>query len=80
MGAGGDRPNDFLTGQIMKASPLIERRPTRPLRQISSRVSAINWRLIAFWAALWWFVYTAPTEDTFAGLGGLWDEQVQEDF
>lgn len=68
------------TGQIMKTSPLIGRRPTRPVRQISSQASAINWRLIAFWAVLWWFVYTAPTEDTFAGLGILSDEQVEEDF
>lgn len=22
----------------------------------------INWKLIAFWVVLWWFVYTAPTE------------------
>lgn len=22
----------------------------------------INWKLIAFWAVLWWLVYSAPTE------------------
>ena len=22
----------------------------------------VNWRIIAFWAALWWFIYSAPTE------------------
>jgi hypothetical protein len=27
---------------------------------------AINWKLIVFWVALWWFVYTAPTEDPLA--------------
>ena len=26
----------------------------------------INWRVVAFWVALWWFVYSAPTEDPFA--------------
>ena len=25
----------------------------------------VNWRFIAFWAALWWFVYTAPTQGDF---------------
>ncbi|HKC55839.1 MAG TPA: hypothetical protein VKC35_06925 [Vicinamibacterales bacterium] len=22
----------------------------------------INWKLIAFWAVLWWCIYSAPTE------------------
>ena len=26
----------------------------------------VNWRTIAFWTALWWFIYSAPTEDFFA--------------
>jgi hypothetical protein len=26
----------------------------------------VNWKLIAFWVALWWFVYKAPTEDPLA--------------
>jgi len=25
-------------------------------------MSQINWKLIAFWAVLWWFIYSAPTE------------------
>jgi hypothetical protein len=25
----------------------------------------INGNRLAFWAVLWWFVYTAPTEDPF---------------
>ena len=25
-------------------------------------MAEINWRIIAFWAALWWFIYSAPTE------------------
>ena len=25
-------------------------------------MSKINWKLIAFWAVLWWFVYSAQTE------------------
>jgi hypothetical protein len=25
---------------------------------------------VAFWTALWWFVYTAPTEDPFARFRG----------
>jgi hypothetical protein len=28
----------------------------------------INWKLIAFWVLLWWFVYSAPTEGTIAHL------------
>jgi len=24
----------------------------------------INWKLIAFVGALWWFIYSAPTEDS----------------
>jgi hypothetical protein len=27
----------------------------------------VNWRVIAFWAALWWFIYSAPTEDFLMG-------------
>lgn len=26
--------------------------------------STINWKLIAFIGALWWFIYSAPTEDS----------------
>jgi hypothetical protein len=37
-------------------------------------MSNINWKLIAFWAVLWWFVYSAPTEgslsDVLSGSGG----------
>jgi len=25
-------------------------------------MAKINWKLIAFWAVLWWMVYSAPTE------------------
>jgi hypothetical protein len=25
-------------------------------------MAKINWKLIAFWAVLWWFIYSAPTE------------------
>ncbi len=28
----------------------------------------INWKLIAFWVLLWWFIYSAPTEGTIAQL------------
>ena len=27
---------------------------------------AVNWKVVVFWVALWWFVYTAPTEDPLA--------------
>ena len=27
-------------------------------------MSKINWKLIAFIGALWWFIYSAPTEDS----------------
>jgi hypothetical protein len=29
-------------------------------------VSKVNWKRIAFWAALWFFIHSAPTEDPFA--------------
>ena len=29
-------------------------------------MSKINWKLIAFISALWWFIYSAPTEDSLA--------------
>ena len=29
-------------------------------------VPTINWKLIAFWVLLWWFIYSAPTEGTIA--------------
>ncbi len=25
-------------------------------------MAKINWKLIAFWVVLWWFIYSAPTE------------------
>jgi hypothetical protein len=28
----------------------------------------INWKLIAFWAVLWWLVYSAPTEDVLSNM------------
>ena len=28
----------------------------------------INWKLIAFWVLLWWFVYSAPTEGSLTDL------------
>ena len=30
--------------------------------------SKINWKLIAFVVALWWFIYSAPTEGTVLSL------------
>jgi hypothetical protein len=35
---------------------------------MSSGPTKINWKLIAFWVALWWFVYRAPTEGSFSQL------------
>ena len=26
------------------------------------RAASVNWRAIVFWALLWWFIYSAPTE------------------
>ena len=34
--------------------------------QFRAEVSKINWKRIAFWAALWFFIHSAPTEDPFA--------------
>jgi hypothetical protein len=31
-------------------------------------VSTINWKLVAFWALLWWFIYSAPTEGMLSAL------------
>ena len=37
-------------------------------------MAKINWKLIAFVGALWWFIYSAPTEESliaiFAGHSG----------
>ena len=33
-----------------------------------SAIANINWKLIAFWALLWWFVYSAPTEGSITQL------------
>lgn len=40
----------------------------------------IRWKRIAFWVALWWFVYTAPTEDPFARFRGDFEEQAISDW
>jgi hypothetical protein len=34
------------------------------------RLRHVRWKRVAFWTALWWFVYTAPTEDPFARFRG----------
>jgi hypothetical protein len=34
-------------------------------------MTTISWKRVAFWGALWWFVYTAPTEDPFTQLRAL---------
>jgi len=31
-------------------------------------MSKINWKLIAFCVALWWLIYSAPTEESLAAL------------
>jgi len=31
-------------------------------------MAKINWRLIAFVSALWWFIYAAPTEGFFLSM------------
>jgi hypothetical protein len=41
--------------------------------------STINWKLIAFWVALWWFVYTAPTEGSLTQLLSSADVSSQGD-
>jgi hypothetical protein len=40
----------------------------------------VHWKRIAFWAALWWFVYTAPTEDPFARFRAASTENQWTDF
>ena len=44
-----------VSGELSSARP-----------RTGSPMTDVNWRIIAFWAALWWFVYSAPTEDFFA--------------
>lgn len=43
---------------------------SRPSLQVGayrrSVMQKINWKLIAFISALWWFIYSAPTEDSIA--------------
>ncbi|MGH9253194.1 MAG: hypothetical protein ACRD3C_01350 [Vicinamibacterales bacterium] len=45
---------------------------------IVAEMSKVNWRKIAFWAALWWFIHSAPTEDPFAKFRGAPDESFAE--
>jgi hypothetical protein len=44
-----------------------------------SVVSTINWKLIAFWVLLWWFVYSAPTEGSLTQLLSSADVASQAD-
>jgi hypothetical protein len=39
----------------------------------------INWKLIAFWALLWWFIYSAPTEGTLSYLVSTANASTQDD-
>ena len=34
-------------------------------------LAKINWKTIAFWALLWWLVYSAPTEGILTDMFGL---------
>jgi len=42
-------------------------------------MALINWKRVAFWATLWWLVYSAPTEDPFAALRAHWSEPALSD-
>ena len=42
-------------------------------------LSTINWKLIAFWVLLWWFVYSAPTEGSLSALLSSADVTSQAD-
>jgi hypothetical protein len=44
-----------------------------------SAISNINWKLIAFWVLLWWFVYSAPTEGSLTQLLSSADVASQAD-
>jgi len=44
-----------------------------------SAISNINWKLIAFWVLLWWFVYRAPTEGSLTQLLSSADVTSQAD-
>jgi len=44
-------------------------------------MSRINWRLMAFIGALWWFVYSAPTEDSLIQIfAGNSSASISDDF
>jgi hypothetical protein len=47
---------------------LIESAASRADRRASYRdaLRNIDWKLIAFCVALWWFIYSAPTEGVFS--------------
>ena len=44
-------------------------------------MSKVNWKLIAFIGLLWWFVYSAPTEDSLIRIfAGNSSASVSDDF
>jgi hypothetical protein len=44
-------------------------------------MSKINWKLIAFVGLLWWFVYSAPTEDSIIQIfAGTSSASMSDDF
>jgi len=47
--------------------------------QMRSAIANINWKLIAFWVLLWWFVYSAPTEGSLTQLLSSADVTSQAD-
>jgi hypothetical protein len=59
--------NKPMLNLLRRPTPIETRR--RPVNAGGNRVSFcretlrnINWRLIVFCVALWWFIYSAPTE------------------
>jgi len=51
----------FAEGWSMKSAPR-----SNLFSLFGTEVSKVNWKRIAFWAALWFFIHSAPTEDPFA--------------
>jgi hypothetical protein len=51
----------FAEGWSMKSAPR-----SNLFSLFGTEVSKVNWKRIAFWAALWFFIQSAPTEDPFA--------------
>ena len=54
------------TGLFLRRWPMKSAPRSNLFLVIEGEVSKVNWKRIVFWAALWWCICSAPTEDPFA--------------